>query len=354
MALSAPAQRRTVLLLAAASLACAPAPRIGDDVDIAEESAFIIWDEAAKTQHFIRRASFRTSAKDFGFLVPTPSVPELAEADDKAFDLLEKITAPRVVVQRIPADAKSEAPRPAAVAAAVTVLATAKVAGYDAVVLEATDASALNEWLKKHDYASSPELVDWFKPYLERKWKISAFKIDRDAQRGNSAESGTVRMSFRAEAPFFPYREPETKGKRQSLDPRMLRVYLLSTSRVEGVLGNSGAWPGRAVWSDRIGEPDRSRLFELAKLQASIAASALWLTEFQDGSSPRPGRDDLFFRTAVDQSPMHRPDRIVYEQAMGSMGGGGFIGLVVSVGLFLGFLYVLWKLAAFAYRKLRS
>jgi hypothetical protein len=211
VALSVRIQRRIVLLLAAGCLACAPAPRMGDDVDIAEESAFIIWDEVAKNQHFIRRASFRTSAKDFGFLVPTPTVPELAEADDKAFDLLERITAPRVVVQRISPEAKSEAPKLAAPAAAVTVLATAKVAGYDAVVLEATDADALNNWLKEHDYASTPELVEWFKPYLERKWKISAFKIP-----GCTTQQfrgvGTVRMSF---APRHLLSLPGAGGERQ-------------------------------------------------------------------------------------------------------------------------------------------
>lgn len=325
---------------------------MGDDVDIAEESAIIIWDEAAKTQHFIRRASFRTSAKDFGFLVPTPTVPELAEADDQAFDLLERITAPRVVMQRIPATAKSELPMKAPAAAAVTVLATAKVAGYDAVVLEATDANALNTWLKEHDYASTPELVEWFKPYLERKWKISAFKIDRDAQRGNSAESGTVRMSFRTDAPFFPYREPAAKGKGQNLDPRMLRVYLLSTSRVEGVLGDSGAWPGRAVWSDGIGEPDRSRLFELAKLPANVAAGALWLTEFQDGSSPRPGRDDVFFRTSAEQAVLHKPDRIEHER--GGWDAMSIIFLAVALSLLAGLLYGVWQLTALIIRKLKS
>src|SRR5437016_3719837 len=77
-------------LLAAACLsfrapavrACAPAPPPGVRVEIADESAIIVWDAAAKTQHFIRRASFATAAHDFGFLVPTPAQPTLAEASD--------------------------------------------------------------------------------------------------------------------------------------------------------------------------------------------------------------------------------------------------------------------------------
>ena len=56
-------------------VACAPAPREGQIVEIADESAVIIWDSASQTEHFIRRASFKTEATDFGFLVPTPSQP---------------------------------------------------------------------------------------------------------------------------------------------------------------------------------------------------------------------------------------------------------------------------------------
>ena len=104
-----------VTLLAAATLslpsasdACAPAPMRGVVVEVASESAIIIWDAKTKTQHFIRRATFTatgkdsTPVKDFGFLVPTPSQPVLEEADDKAFDELAKITAPKTVTEKRP------------------------------------------------------------------------------------------------------------------------------------------------------------------------------------------------------------------------------------------------------------
>src|SRR5687767_13907289 len=73
--------------------ACAVAPPDNHPVAIADESAIIVWDAATKTQHFIRRASFNTEAPDFAFLVPTPTRPALAEADDKAFEHLSLVTA---------------------------------------------------------------------------------------------------------------------------------------------------------------------------------------------------------------------------------------------------------------------
>lgn len=304
MAYSAALQRRTVLLLSAASLACAPAPRMGEAVDIAEESALIIWDAAAKTQHFIRRATFRTEARDFGFLVPTPSVPALAEADDEAFSLLERITAPPEPPREAKSEAKMVAKAAAPPAAAVKVIATAKVAGYDAAVLEASDADALDRWLKEHGYHSSPELIDWYKPYIEQKWKITAFKIANDGNRPGRTESSAVRMSFVSDRPFFPYREP--KSATAGGAPRMLRVYLLAESRFEGRIGSGIEWPGRAVWSKPVRDFDRLRLIELLKLPSDTAPGATRLTEFQDGSSPRPGSDDLYFGAAADQSNLEK------------------------------------------------
>src|SRR5262245_33760455 len=75
---------------------CASAPPPGARVEITDEVALIVWDEATQTEHFIRRASFRSTAADFGFLVPTPSKPDLGEADDGLFDYLATVTAPKV------------------------------------------------------------------------------------------------------------------------------------------------------------------------------------------------------------------------------------------------------------------
>src|SRR5438874_5486403 len=68
-------------------------------VAIAEESAVIVWDAAQKVQHFIRWAAFEAQSANFGFLVPTPTQPELAEVSEGIFSTLEAWTAPKVVTQ---------------------------------------------------------------------------------------------------------------------------------------------------------------------------------------------------------------------------------------------------------------
>jgi hypothetical protein len=81
------------------ALGCAPAPPKGSWVDVANETAVIIWDAKSKTEHFIRSASFTSTSADFGFLVPTPTKPELTEASPEIYEGLGKVTEPRTVVQ---------------------------------------------------------------------------------------------------------------------------------------------------------------------------------------------------------------------------------------------------------------
>ena len=325
--------RRFILLAVCAlpSLACAPVPGEGKFVQIAGEEAIIIWDEGAKRQHFIRRASFDTDAKDFGFLVPTPSKPELGESDDSAFALLAKITAPRIV--------EAEGPQPAARAApaAVTVLEQKVVAGLEAAVLEATDAPALDAWLKKNGYPSSPQLVEWYAPYIAARWKITAFKIAAESPR---MVSSAVRMSFQTEKPFFPYREPATQRPQGE---RLLRVYLLADSRFQGGIGDTRDWFGRAVWSNQIDSGALAKLLKLAKLPAFAGGGGRWLTEFEDRSAPRSTAGELYFTRAEDQAILERTPNVVY-------GDGGSM-LKIIAGFLLALLLI--AIAVFIYGRRR-
>src|SRR5262249_60607618 len=76
--------------------ACAPAPPLGKPVVNADQTVIILWDAANRTEHFIRKASFQSEADDFGFIVPSPSQPELEESGSDAFPYLQKLTEPEV------------------------------------------------------------------------------------------------------------------------------------------------------------------------------------------------------------------------------------------------------------------
>jgi hypothetical protein len=346
-------QRRITLLLGLilvvllaherGSKACAPAPPADVHVAIAEESAIIVWDEATKTEHFIRRASFRSQTPSFGFLVPTPTKPELAEADDKAFADLEETIKPEI--QR-PKDwrltptafacfffmmrSKGVETGIAPALAPVRVLEAKRVGDYDAVVLEADDAGALSEWLQSHGYAKKPALEEWLQPYVAKKWKLTAFKIaddvanaaaDASAELGNVIKLSTttfgtraVRMSFKTDRPFFPYREP--RDQRDSSMPaslsstRSLRVFYVGQKRVDPLIGDGATkFPGKIAWSAQLPHA------MVDKLPVGVLATS-WLTAIEDDSAPRPGIDELWLNPSKDQSVIKPPPIIqpIYDE----------------------------------------
>jgi hypothetical protein len=306
--------------------ACAVAHPHNEPVRIATESAIILWDETTKTEHFIRRASFNSEAKNFGFLVPTPAVPELVETSDDAFKELAEITKPRVEKQQRPAGtggcsfacSKAAAPGDKA-AGGVEVLHEGTLGPYDYKVLKIVGrkVETLREWLLDRHYEFTAELEAWVKPYVEEDWIVTAFKINKEAADKPGVSTKAIRMSFTTNQPFFPYREPEDKtppDKRQS-DQRLLRVFFLSTNRVQGTFGkNEEVWPAQTVWANQLSDGQRDKILDLLKMPRDKAPTNLWLTEFEDHSSPRPGKADVYFVRSASV-PVERPPHIEYVAA---------------------------------------
>lgn len=290
--------------------ACAPVSRPGESIQIEEESALIIWDAKSKTQHFIRRAQFNAKAKDFGFIVPTPTRPEISEVKASIFGHLEALTRPppRVAPQPKLQSGPGGEVRLSAGAPTVTVVESVTVAGLDAVVLTANDAKALNSWLSLHGYASSPELQEWFKPYIKSNWLLTAFKISKRQSTAARTATSAVRMSFQTDEPFFPYREPSSPGSA----PRALEVYFIAGERVEGRRGD-GIWPGQTLWAQPLSDESSKELLERVKLPGNTVPSKAWLTRFLDQSSPRPGSDEVYFSRARDQAPYMDADKLYVE-----------------------------------------
>jgi hypothetical protein len=297
-------------------LLCAPAPHAGENIAIVEESALIIWDPSTGTEHFIRRATFRGQGHDFGFLVPTPTVPALAEADEAIFDAMQEWARPKnVYVNSRRIDwtpfllmyfARHETAMTTAIAP-VQVLASQKIAGYDAVVLEASDSAELKKWLADHGYTTSPDLTAWLDVYVAQHWKITAFKIDASQP---DARTGAVKMSFATPRPFFPYREPASQRAISSsvITNRILRIFFLGPERVTGTIGASMPWPGDLR---RSGTPPVQLHDAIAKAASLTLPSSLHLTAFEDWSSIRPGFDDLYFHRSGDQRPFMLPDNVI-------------------------------------------
>ena len=303
--------------------ACAPAPPPGKSVEIAEEEALIVWDPATKTEQFIRRAAFRSTARQFGFLVPTPTVPQLSEVSDSIFYDLARLIEPPVDYQ--PGETKWELgswllescllmkgsdSKQAAAPPPVRVIATAHVAGFDATTVEADDANALTAWLGGHGFEATPKLTEWLDRYVKDKWKITAFVVASDEAEGaNNYDVATkaVKMTFPAERPFYPYREPkievtvETNAKMVP-PPRLLRVFFVSDQRYAATLAGE-PWSATVLQANALtwAPPDLMNLFGAQK----------YMTVFHDESSPRRGLDELYFAPSADKSDVKQKTEVI-------------------------------------------
>jgi hypothetical protein len=317
--------------------ACCPAPPRGKPVVNADQTVIILWDAANKMQHFIRQASFKSEADDFGFLVPSPSEPELEESGNDAFPYLLKLTEPEIrKVKRgggggcgcfkmsAPMARNSAEPQ-------VKVLQEKLVAGFHASVLEAKSATALVGWLKENGYAYSPEIEAWAKPYVDDGWKITALKVakGKDAKEGSDAKAvtaGALRISFKTDRPLFPYREPDTKSAADALGAkkRLLRIYFIAEARYDGELTKETPWTGKVAWSAKLKADDRKKTLELLKLPENTGPAEWWLTEFEDEWPYRVAPADVYFARSVHQSELKREPIVQFVAASYPMDGATY------------------------------
>jgi len=291
---------------------CCPAWRPGQPVRIANQQILVVWDPSTRVEHFIREAKFaaRVRQDGFGFLVPSPTVPEIAAADGAVFDRLNDRIKPRIVevtrwhthyslLSRIFApESKAtasrtfdEAPPPMA---AVEVMKTARVGGYDVAVLKASDPAALTDWLSDNGYDSRPEITDWARPYVEKGWMITAFKYATDA---TNIDVSAVRLSFETDVPLFPYRVPTDQINPDPSTRNVLRAFVVGPGRAAGTLGDGDEarpWEsGRLVYSHPL-EIDAPFVGGVLPEGTAGGATESWLTAFEDFTWPS-GTDDLTF-----------------------------------------------------------
>ena len=319
-----------LVLAAGEAAACATAPPAGQEVQIADEEAIILWDPATRTEHFIRRAQFRSTARAFGFLVPTPTTPQLGEVGDGVFASMHDRIKPEVRHERetqikpfsllfeactlTTGGATDEGAMPAG-ADAVRVLATAHVAGFDATTVEADDTGALGAWLTRHGFAVTPALTAWLERYVAQQWKLTAFVVasgETSAQEQYDVATRAVRMSFQTDRPFYPYREPGAGAARAASEPppppppedRLLRVHFLSTERYAATLAG-------APWSARVlfAAPIQPGLPELAGLGDHLRTA----TTFIDDINPRRGIDEIYFAPSPDRTEVRQPPIVITE-----------------------------------------
>lgn len=295
-----------MLLLASHIVAFEPMNNIGccavsfakNPVVNADQTVILLWDKEQQTQHFIRQANFKTNAQDIGFLVPSPSRPQLEESGNAAFAQLARITAPKPKPQIFIPFSCAASPAAISNEYRVTIIEEKRVAGFDATVLTAKNGDDLVQWLKDNGYSYSPAVADWAKPYLGGDWHFTALKIakNKDAATPEELKATSLRISFRTDRPLFPYREPDSANSSNQLDAknRLLRIYFIADTQYEGKINGETPWSGRAIWSGDI-TTHRNVLLTALQLPQNTGPAHWWLTKFEDAWPYEKAKGDLYF-----------------------------------------------------------
>jgi hypothetical protein len=197
---------------------------------LAYEQTLIIFDSQKRREHFVREVVFRTSRQRFGFVVPTPTRPEVARVAASPFPRLRALFRFENLDIGTGSGQGFGAGMPRG---KVKVLEVKKVGSFTAFILSADDATALADWLKKNQLVSSPEADVWLAHYVKMKFFYVAMRYDPPAKEEavGRTTSETMRISFDSELAYYPYFEPDPPGGRAPEDPRMLDVWYVADSR---------------------------------------------------------------------------------------------------------------------------
>ena len=284
--------------------ACCPVSAPGVPAVNADQTVIMVWDRERQTQHFIRKASFLSEGDSVGFIVPTPSRPQLAESGNQAFQYLAQITARHA---RTPFQFSSGCSTMPTLdyAGSVRVIEEKTVAGYDAVVLAADSGNALVAWLQDHGYAFTADVAAWAQPYLDQRWYMTAMKIAKDPSKraGSGLKASALRITFQTDRPLFPYREPDPSKDAALLHARdrLLRIYFVAEARYKGGFGSWRPWSGKTKWSQPLQPGERSQLLKYLGLPENTGPATAWLTEFEDNWPYSKAPGDVYFSKSGSQ-----------------------------------------------------
>ncbi|HMR08417.1 MAG TPA: DUF2330 domain-containing protein [Polyangiaceae bacterium] len=200
---------------------------------LAYEQTLIVFDEQKQRQHFIREVAFKTSNEAFGFVVPTPTRPDVGAVKPSPFAELRR----RFPFQRSFVGTRGKGaglgfgsgPPPAG--GGVTVLEKKTVGSFTAFVLAADDEKALASWLKKHQLVSTPEADVWLAHYVKMKFFYVAMRYNPPkggAKATGSVSAETMRISFDTPVAYYPYFEPNPPKGVSGTEQRMLELWFAS------------------------------------------------------------------------------------------------------------------------------
>lgn len=267
-----------LILAPLTSFACCGVTPSGQPIEFGKQENIVIYNSKTKTEFFIRNARFKTVSKDFGFIAPTPSAPEIFGVSDEIFTTIDRY------FQSFGRGLKEP----------LTIVNVTNVGGYQATVLKATDSKVLTKWLKDNNYAVSKGITEWLDHYIKKNWYLTAFKIVNQAE---VTESGIIGMKFKTEVAFHPYYVPE-ENSTVDIEGGLNCSLLSDFESVRRSIGPEPTEAPRVVLKDfaaPVDEVDLIKIASLLKVARSELPATAYIQMWKGTPFPTADKDDLYF-----------------------------------------------------------
>jgi len=264
------------------------------------EKTLIVFDRERQREHFVREVAFRAASEPFGFVVPTPSRPEVAsmkspfESLEREFPFSSELGLVGIGSRGGGVALPARAP--------VRVLEVKRVGSFTSYVLAANDEGALTGWLAKNGFVTTPETTPWLRRYVELGFFYVAMRYEPPSGRPNLVRTNaeTVRISFDTPLAYYPYAEPEPPAGSTTGAPRMLELWYVSQSRGVPVAlltkGESSTWV-RPMQAGRQFSTNAPTLLKrgFGSALELLPAPPLVVQRFIDQKQSRSGFGDVLF-----------------------------------------------------------
>lgn len=174
------------------------------------QKAAILYEKGVETM--VLSTSFQGNTKDFAWIVPTPSKPDVSKGTQEVFTNLQRLTQTFDDYQQplgLGAGVKLENVG----SSGVTVIEEKQVDYYDVAVLAATEKDALSNWLKDNGY-NFPEAASYLlQEYINNHWYFVAMRVNPESlaftnvsQQLRAGGATPVVLRFSTERIVYPLR----------------------------------------------------------------------------------------------------------------------------------------------------
>ena len=191
-----------------------------------DQKAVLFYDKGVET--LILSITFTGNAKDFAWVVPTPSRPEVDKASSELFLSLEELTRPPRGRQWT--DGYNLGAAPTMEKSAVEVLETKEVGIYEIKVLAASKADALAKWLSENGYQFPEKGGYVLEDYIKNKWYYTAVKIRPEVvwkditEKLRTGQAAPLKLTFKSDKIVYPLKITSLTSLWQMPDNKIRRI----------------------------------------------------------------------------------------------------------------------------------